>query len=237
MQRTCFFGSPDSQLARWLMIVSIATVVLPVLRSPMISWRWPAADRGHRVDRLDAGLQRLLHRLARHHVRRLQLELAEALVLDLAEAVDRLAERVDHAAEERVADRHREHPAGALDLLALLDAGEVAEDARHRSRGRRGSARRPACRPRTPAARWPSSRAGPRRGRCRRRPRRRCRPPRGRPRASRTRRSAPARPGSRPTRWSARPCALHPCIRPSCSVVYPPGRARSACLHRPSPRA
>lgn len=41
MQRTCFFGSPVSQLAFWLMIVSTATAVLPVLRSPMISWRWP----------------------------------------------------------------------------------------------------------------------------------------------------------------------------------------------------
>jgi len=41
MQRTCFFGSPDFQLSRWLRIVSIATVVLPVLRSPMMSCRWP----------------------------------------------------------------------------------------------------------------------------------------------------------------------------------------------------
>ena len=41
MQRTCRAGSPDSQFARWLMIVSIAIAVLPVCRSPMISWRWP----------------------------------------------------------------------------------------------------------------------------------------------------------------------------------------------------
>ncbi len=39
-------------------------------------------------------------------------------------------ERVDHAAEEGVADGHREHLAGALDLLALLDLLEVAEDDR-----------------------------------------------------------------------------------------------------------
>jgi hypothetical protein len=32
-----------------------------------------AADRGHRVDRLEAGLQRLLHRLAVDHAGRLQL--------------------------------------------------------------------------------------------------------------------------------------------------------------------
>ncbi len=34
-------GSPDAQLSRWLMIASTATAVLPVCRSPMISWRWP----------------------------------------------------------------------------------------------------------------------------------------------------------------------------------------------------
>ncbi|COY66764.1 Uncharacterised protein [Mycobacterium tuberculosis] len=40
-QRTCFLGSPDSQFCRWLRMVSTQTAVLPVLRSPMISWRWP----------------------------------------------------------------------------------------------------------------------------------------------------------------------------------------------------
>jgi hypothetical protein len=39
MQRTCFVGSPESQFCFWLMIVSIAIVVLPVDRSPMISCR------------------------------------------------------------------------------------------------------------------------------------------------------------------------------------------------------
>ncbi len=87
-----------------------------------------AADRRHGVDRLDAGLQRLLHRLPRHHVGRLQLQLAEALAGDLATVVDRPAQRIDHATEEGVADRYREHPAGPLDLLALLDAGELAQD-------------------------------------------------------------------------------------------------------------
>ena len=30
-----------SQFSRWLMIVSVAMAVLPVLRSPMMSSRWP----------------------------------------------------------------------------------------------------------------------------------------------------------------------------------------------------
>src|SRR6266542_1554240 len=41
MHFTWSFGSPDSQLARWLMIASTATAVLPVWRSPMISSRCP----------------------------------------------------------------------------------------------------------------------------------------------------------------------------------------------------
>ena len=42
-------------------------------------------------------------------------------------AVDRLAERVDDAAEHLVADRHRDDAAGALDGVAFLDLLEVAE--------------------------------------------------------------------------------------------------------------
>nr|BFE68255.1 hypothetical protein GCM10020092_015560 [Actinoplanes digitatis] len=87
-----------------------------------------AADRRHGVDRLDAGLERLLHGLPGHDVRRLELELAEALALDRAAVVDRLAERVHHAAQVGVAHRNREDAAGPLDLLALLDAGEVTQD-------------------------------------------------------------------------------------------------------------
>ncbi len=45
-----------------------------------------------------------------------------------AEAVERLAERADHAAEEPVADGHREDLAGPLDRLALFDLGELAQD-------------------------------------------------------------------------------------------------------------
>jgi hypothetical protein len=55
-----------------------------------------AADRDHRVDRLDAGLQRLVHRLAVRDARRDDV--------DLRVAVERATERVDHAAEHRLAD-------------------------------------------------------------------------------------------------------------------------------------
>ncbi len=49
-----------------------------------------AANGDHRVDGLDAGLQRLVHRLAVHHAGRLQLERATALGDDLAQTIDRL---------------------------------------------------------------------------------------------------------------------------------------------------
>ena len=110
------------------MIVSIAIVVLPVGAVADDQLPLAAADRGHRVDRLDAGGQRLVHRLALHHRRRLELQRATLRRLDLAEAVDRRAERVDDAAEVGVADGHREDLAGPLDRLALLDLLEVTQD-------------------------------------------------------------------------------------------------------------
>src|SRR5262249_23881661 len=41
--------------------------------------------------------------------------------------IDRLAQRVDDAAEELVANRNRNDPAGALDRVAFLDLFELAE--------------------------------------------------------------------------------------------------------------
>src|SRR3954449_9630380 len=87
-----------------------------------------AADRDQGVDRLEAGRHRLVDRFARNDAGRLDVD-AHALVgLDRALAVDRIAERVDHPAEQALADRYVDDRAGALDGLALLDLAVVAED-------------------------------------------------------------------------------------------------------------
>ena len=128
MQRTCLSGSPVSQYWRWLMIVSIAIVVLPVDRSPMISWRWPRpigviesialmpVASGSCTD-----LRAITPGAWSSSARRPSSSMSPRPSIGLPE-------RVDHAAEEVVADRHREDLARAADRLALLDPGEVTED-------------------------------------------------------------------------------------------------------------
>ena len=87
--------------------------VLPVLRSPMISSRWPrpigiiasialmpvcsGSFTGCR-SAMPGATMSILRRLGRR---------------DRRPAVERLAERIDHAADDRVADRHFEQAAGA----------------------------------------------------------------------------------------------------------------------------
>ena len=128
MQRTCLSGSPESQFCFWLMIVSIAIVVLPVGRSPMISWRWPrpiGVSESIALMPVASGSWTDLRCITPGAW---SSSGAAGVGLDLAEAVDRGAERVDDAAEEVVADGDGEDLAGAADRLALLDPVEVTED-------------------------------------------------------------------------------------------------------------
>ena len=111
----------------WLMMVSIATAVLPGLAVADDQLALTAADRHHRVDGLQPGLQRLLHRLPIHDAGREALDGRELSGRDRPLAVDRLAERVHDAAEQLVADRHRHDAAGALDDVAFLDLLVFAE--------------------------------------------------------------------------------------------------------------
>ena len=96
----------------------------------MISCALAAADRGHGVDRLDTGLERLRDRLAFHHRRSLYSSRRRSGGLDRALAVERIAERVDHPAEQGVADRNRQHAAGRSDGVAFLDVARITHDDR-----------------------------------------------------------------------------------------------------------
>jgi hypothetical protein len=95
------------------MIVSIAMAVLPVWRSPMISSRWPRP--------IGIMASMALMPVCIGSCTDLRAMMPGALIsidaalggLDGALAVDRVAERVDHAAEQRVAHGHVGDAAGA----------------------------------------------------------------------------------------------------------------------------
>ena len=79
-----------------------------------------AADRNHRVDGLDAGLQRLAHRLPVDDARRDTLERVALVGLDRA-----LCRRsacpsgIHHAPDQRLAHRHGHDPVRALHRVAF----------------------------------------------------------------------------------------------------------------------
>ena len=112
---------------RWLRIVSTQIAVLPVVRSPMISSRWPrpigiiesiafspvwsGSFTGWRSTTPGA----------------LNSSGRVSVASSGGPAVDRVAERVDDAADQLVADGDAGDAAGAADGLALLDLLPVAE--------------------------------------------------------------------------------------------------------------
>src|ERR1019366_7063888 len=84
--------------------------------------------RDQRIDGLEAGRHRLVDRFARNDAGRLDVDALALGGLDRAPAVDRIAERVDDAAEQALADGGIDDGAGALDGLAFLDLAVGAED-------------------------------------------------------------------------------------------------------------
>ena len=127
-----------------------------------------AADRHHGIDGLETGLHRLRHALAENHARRHALERRLQLGVHRALAVDRLAQRVDHAAEKFRAHRHFENAPGGLDLRSLGDVLVVARAPPRRPSPARGSAPDRRCCRRTPAFRRSARRRGRGCARCRR---------------------------------------------------------------------
>ena len=105
----------------WLMIVSRATAVLPVWRSPMISSRWPrpmGTMPSMALMPVCSGSRTGWRSTTPGAMTSMGAELRGG---DRALAVDGLAEGVDHAADHGVAHGDRHDPAGALDLVAFLD--------------------------------------------------------------------------------------------------------------------
>ena len=89
-----------------------------------------APDRNHRVNGFDARLQRLAHRLAIHHARRNAFERIALVGLHRAFAIERLAQRIHHAPDQRVAHRHGHDFVRALHRVAFANFGVVAEQHR-----------------------------------------------------------------------------------------------------------
>ncbi len=87
-----------------------------------------AADRDHRVDRLEPGLHRLGDALSLDDAGGLELGRAVLGRVDVALVVERAAERIDQAAEHLLADRDLQEVVGALDRVALDDLVPVAEE-------------------------------------------------------------------------------------------------------------
>src|SRR5579884_2997606 len=86
-----------------------------------------AADRDHRVDGLNTGLERLFHRLPVNDAGRDDLDGTEAGARNRPLAVDRHPERIHDASDQPLADRHRHNAAGAADFVAFLDLLVLAQ--------------------------------------------------------------------------------------------------------------
>ena len=90
-----------------------------------------AADRNHRIDRLDAGLQRLFHPTAVHNAGSDGFHRTRLAGRDGPLAVDRNAQRIHHPADQSFAHRHRHDLACAADFVAFPDLLIFAQQ--HRS--------------------------------------------------------------------------------------------------------
>src|SRR6185437_3287153 len=90
------------------------------------------ANRNHGVDCLDTSQHRFTDRLAVDDTRSKPLYRQKLIGRNRSFIVDRLAQRIYHTANHRVADRHTHDLAGAFDLVAFADLGVVAhQDCAH----------------------------------------------------------------------------------------------------------
>ena len=112
----------------WLRIASMAMAVLPVLRSPMISSRWPrpigvmaSIDLMPVWSGSSTGWRSAIPGAGDSSGQVLSVAIGPCSSIGSPSAVD-------HAADHRLADRHAEQPAGRRDRVAFLDPGVFAQD-------------------------------------------------------------------------------------------------------------
>jgi len=86
------------------------------------------ADRDHGVDRLVAGLYRLVDRLTPDHARCHFLDRIGQLSIDRALAIDRVTQGIDHATQQFRTYRNFEDTAGALGAHAFGQAQVVTQN-------------------------------------------------------------------------------------------------------------
>ena len=106
----------------WLMIVSMAMAVLPVWRSPMISSRWPrpiGISASIALMPVWTGVSTDWRTMTPGAMR----STGRVFVVAIGPlSSSGRPERVDDAAEQRLADRDLDDAAGGLDRVAFLDA-------------------------------------------------------------------------------------------------------------------
>ena len=88
------------------------------------------ANRNHRVNRHDTRLHRLTHAAALDHAGGNFFQRIKCLRLDVALAIERFPEGIDHATEQLLPDRNGEQATGRFCLVALGYLGGVTEQNR-----------------------------------------------------------------------------------------------------------
>merc|ERR550532_3472714 len=124
-------------------MVSMATAVLPVCLSPMISSRWPrpmgtrlwtawcplVVANGHQaVHSLDSSLHRLLDRLPGDDARGLESNSVPLLAADGALAVNGVTQGIDNTSKDLVTNGNIHNCSSSLDNVSLLDELVITEN-------------------------------------------------------------------------------------------------------------
>ena len=88
----------------------------------------PPTNRNQGVNRLNPRLNRLMHRLARHDARRLNLNPGAQIGLNGALAVNRLAQAINHPTQQGLAHWHINDVASPTHQIALFNAAVIAKN-------------------------------------------------------------------------------------------------------------